>query len=459
MTNTPKKTNTGSSKASGKPDSGKTTAKRAPRKPAKTNEPKAKASGSTRRGPYKYDVCFSFAGENRRYVDKVAEHLKKLDPKMRLFYDFYEEDDLWGKDLPTHFDEIYQYKSRYCVMFISEHYAKKEWTNLERRSALARTLTNKGKEYILPAYFDGTTLLGVPRSVGMIDLTKLTPLAFAKRIIGKLRPKTTSDKAASGGTSSSIKVPRLAKPKTEVLKTPSEKRGEVSYGYKVTSSGAWMLLGDTFYITKKVEDVDGKIQVQLVPRSTDEMASLNDLDPKRGNHHHSRVAYAHAEDGALVDVESVKVTSTAGKRQVTLLLRPTSGGLSGNVPWSDEVAKEQVKALLLSPDKDDGASSSSASSLYNYGSRTKKSVLPVLWKRMRGQSLPTADVLRCARLQAIFQLKTEGAVEHVLELTLGSIKNGVVTVHFRGRRANSNSYAGNSPSAFTVSGTCDLAVT
>jgi hypothetical protein len=46
-------------------------------------------------------------------------------------------------------------------MFVSEAYASKAWTRHERRSALARALIEEG-EYVLPARFDDTELLGLP---------------------------------------------------------------------------------------------------------------------------------------------------------------------------------------------------------------------------------------------------------------------------------------------------------
>jgi AbiJ-like protein/TIR domain-containing protein len=70
-----------------------------------------------------YEVVLSFAGEDRLYVERVAEFLQKHGVK--LFYDRYEEVTLWGKDLAEHLDKVYRGSARYCVMFISENYAKK----------------------------------------------------------------------------------------------------------------------------------------------------------------------------------------------------------------------------------------------------------------------------------------------------------------------------------------------
>ena len=53
---------------------------------------------------YKYDVALSFAGEDRFYVDQVATILKEQG--VSVFYDEFEEVDLWGKDLALHFDYI-----------------------------------------------------------------------------------------------------------------------------------------------------------------------------------------------------------------------------------------------------------------------------------------------------------------------------------------------------------------
>lgn len=134
---------------------------------------------------YEYDVCLSFAGENRDYVQMVARGL--LDRDVRVFYD---EDDrtktkLWGKNLTEHFDRIYREASRFCVMFISEHYARKPWTRHERRSALARALIEE-EEYILPARFDDTELAGLPPTVAYLDLTEIAPATLIDHIMRKL---------------------------------------------------------------------------------------------------------------------------------------------------------------------------------------------------------------------------------------------------------------------------------
>src|SRR5665213_1465545 len=116
---------------------------------------------------YKFDVAFSFAGEDREYVDAVAKILK--DYGVNVFYDFFEEIDLWGKDLAIHFDYIYRRASRYFVPFISKAYKEKVWTKYEVRTAMARAIQNK-EEYILPFHFDDTELEGLRHTIGSINI-------------------------------------------------------------------------------------------------------------------------------------------------------------------------------------------------------------------------------------------------------------------------------------------------
>lgn len=131
----------------------------------------------------KYHVALSFAGEDREYVDRVARYLKKRD--VLVFYDKFDEINLWGKDLYTYLNDIYQNKAYYTVIFISQHYKKKLWANHERRSAQARAF-GENREYILPARFDDTEIPGVLKTTGYIKLEHLSAKEFAEMIVKKL---------------------------------------------------------------------------------------------------------------------------------------------------------------------------------------------------------------------------------------------------------------------------------
>lgn len=132
---------------------------------------------------YDYDIALSFAGENRDYVEEVAQTLKVYG--VRVFYDKFEEHTLWGKNLIDYLQEIYKNKAKYTVMFISEHYAKKAWTTHERKSMQERAY-RESEEYILPARFDNTEIPGLYSTVSYIDLNFKTPYEFTKVILQKI---------------------------------------------------------------------------------------------------------------------------------------------------------------------------------------------------------------------------------------------------------------------------------
>jgi hypothetical protein len=113
-------------------------------------------------------VAVSFAGTNRVFAEELAKRVS--DAGFQVFYDNFYPEELWGKDLVVFFDEVYRKRSRYCVTFISKEYAERMWTNHERRSAQARALEDKGKEYILPIKCDDTDLPGMPPTVGILPV-------------------------------------------------------------------------------------------------------------------------------------------------------------------------------------------------------------------------------------------------------------------------------------------------
>jgi hypothetical protein len=136
-------------------------------------------------GDFEYDVALSYAREQRSYVEAVADEL--LRQGVRVFYDGYEQATLWGKNLYEHLNNVYQDAARYCVVFASQEYALKNWTNHELRGAQARALKETDQEYILPARFDDTEIPGLLDTIAYIDLTRKSPNELANLIAAKLR--------------------------------------------------------------------------------------------------------------------------------------------------------------------------------------------------------------------------------------------------------------------------------
>ena len=145
------------------------------------NPPELRAVDPKRR---RYDVALSFAGAQRGYVEQVASVLKRSG--VRCFYDAAEQTMLWGRSLAEDLPRIYSEDSAAVVVFVSAEYAERDWTRLERRSALNRAVRER-REYILPARFDDTALPGLLSDMVSVDLRLLSPQEFAQILINKLK--------------------------------------------------------------------------------------------------------------------------------------------------------------------------------------------------------------------------------------------------------------------------------
>ena len=128
------------------------------------------------------------------YVEMVAEQL--IARGISVFYDKYEEANLWGKDLFEHLTDVYQHRAQYMLMFVSKHYRDKLWTTQERRAAQARAFSDRD-DYILPARFDDTDIPGLLPTTGYIDLRKLSPAEVAVCVAKKLGRDPFASKASA----------------------------------------------------------------------------------------------------------------------------------------------------------------------------------------------------------------------------------------------------------------------
>lgn len=160
------------------------------------------------------DPVYIRAGEDRAYVDRVANVLG--DQGVKVFYDLFEEVELWGKNLYDHLSDLYQKRVRFTVIFISRHYAEKLWTQHERKAAQARAFL-ESQEYVLPARFDDTEIPGVLPTTAYILLKDRTPEEFASLITKKL--------VAAGATIPSVEVRRDF---TRIQSIPRPKPTELS---------------------------------------------------------------------------------------------------------------------------------------------------------------------------------------------------------------------------------------
>ena len=133
---------------------------------------------------YKFDVALSFAGEDREVAEEIAIKLKSNG--IRVFYDDFQKVDLWGEKLSQHFKETYGTNTRFVIIFVSEHYALKDWTDFEFSIALNEAKTRK-REFILPIRIDNTNIVGLHNDVGYLDLNKESVESIVEIIRKKLK--------------------------------------------------------------------------------------------------------------------------------------------------------------------------------------------------------------------------------------------------------------------------------
>jgi hypothetical protein len=136
---------------------------------------------------YEYDIALSFAGENRDVAEEIAEALEKN--SVKVFYDKYEEHDLWGKDLYEDLSKVYSEEARYCIILISKHYIEKNWTRHERKNAQERAF-EENKEYILPVRLDDTKVPGIRDTIGYLDFRQKGINGIVNAVLKKLNKKS-----------------------------------------------------------------------------------------------------------------------------------------------------------------------------------------------------------------------------------------------------------------------------
>ena len=155
-------------------------------------------------GAFDYDIAVSFAGEDRDYVNDVVKALKAENVAV-----FYGEDamaDMWGSNLVDFLQDVYRRRARFALIFISQHYVAKKWTNHERQSAQDRAL-EQASPYILPVRLDNSELPGLHSSVVHIDARRYGIAELVQFVLQRLaRTEHTHSKSPTFNG----RVPRTA---------------------------------------------------------------------------------------------------------------------------------------------------------------------------------------------------------------------------------------------------------
>src|SRR5262249_20963109 len=117
----------------------------------------------------RFRVAFSFAGEKRDYVAKVAAALATRFGEDKVLYDKYHEAEFARRDLGFHLPELYHGESDLVVVVVCRDYAAKEWCGLEW-DAIFDLLKQRKSEEVMLCRFDRATVRGLFSTAGFVEL-------------------------------------------------------------------------------------------------------------------------------------------------------------------------------------------------------------------------------------------------------------------------------------------------
>jgi hypothetical protein len=280
-----------------------------------------------------------------------------------------------------------------------------------------------------------------------------------------VKAKSKSSVASNRTTTpmATAKTTTARKVSTTPRKTPVSGRSVTRSTGTVKSPGSWVMLNENFFQTESIAaQKDQSIVLILSPTNMEQIAELRSLHPGEF-HNRKQIAYADQHDAGIMQVSSVLPESIAGKTRFNITLTPTQRSQNSgfvmeanhNNYSADEIAELRARLILLGQPlpKDLGRffPNTQIVGSYNHIGTVEKEIFPELWVRLQTQP---RLFLPKAWLTAVYCLKMNRIVEDVLELELGSIKNKVMPVRFRGRRRQA--YANQEPSIIEVVGSCTL---
>jgi|GEM_PF-1006116 len=280
---------------------------------------------------------------------------------------------------------------------------------------------------------------------------KQQPVFFGETT-GRIVLAHYSERATATDKKSAAPKPAKAKPKT----TPKR-------------AGTWVMLGDAFLLADTVrQDTGNKIEVKITTTDGETAAIIAALKP--GQYGGGRAfPFAENNEAQVVRVENVESESSGESKVWTLALAAEEDGfrpgievtynVGGRTYTPDDVARLRAGRVLLNdpaprePSRGFGTGDSILGYLDGSGRFPLKECVV---RSVYHAHTATPDWKTFARLKAVFLLKAAGVVEHVLDLTIGTVRSGRVAIKFRGRRPAQ--YSGSDATTIELDGSCPLEV-
>lgn len=159
----------------------------------------------------RFRIAFSFAGEKRDFVSKVAAILAAKFGEDKILYDKYHEAEFARSDLAFYLPDLYEQEADLIVAVFCPDYERKEWCGLEW-NAIFGLLKRRRIDEVMLARFEYQEGRGLRGLEGAIDLDHKTPEEAATLILQRLalnegKPKDHYTKASSTSRPAKSTIP------------------------------------------------------------------------------------------------------------------------------------------------------------------------------------------------------------------------------------------------------------
>ncbi|OGO51875.1 MAG: hypothetical protein A2148_05980 [Chloroflexi bacterium RBG_16_68_14] len=132
---------------------------------------------------HEFEFSISFAGADRAVAKDLATKL--VEREMAVFYDEFHASRLLGARLDFEFRWVYGSGTQFFVPIVSSSYAQGVWPQFEW--SIAQEEARRRKQFILPLRLDDTVLLGLPDTIGYLDLRNVSIDQVVEILAEKLR--------------------------------------------------------------------------------------------------------------------------------------------------------------------------------------------------------------------------------------------------------------------------------
>jgi hypothetical protein len=133
----------------------------------------------------RFRIAFSFAGEKRDFVEKVADILAQRFGREAILYDKYHEAEFARHDLGIYLPKLYGKQSDLIVPVLCPKYDTKRWTGWEWLHIYG-LLTKEDGHRVMSSRFEYAEADGLSPAAGFIELDHKTPEQFASLILERL---------------------------------------------------------------------------------------------------------------------------------------------------------------------------------------------------------------------------------------------------------------------------------